>query len=352
MRIFNHEKIIKETHVSFLSVSPVGKSFIIKRACSKLWSLKNDDYQATIGLGFNVIPIDCNDQTVKIKVWEIPSDVRFQYQPAIDSTLIKSSFVVLCFDGSLSELEMEKQLSALKEKLTNQLKEKISQIKIIWVATKMCLLPPSKKEITTDELLTRQSVISQLIKKLGFASQNPIFFTSAKEDNVNIKSIFTHIAVKTVDKLCEPFCLQEKALQVYLEIHSQKNESKQEGQDYQYKNFWAALSDYQNFRFKNVIKGFTHGEDGFERTELLYSQLIEIKKTDSFEKRKKLINIFHQNFNKALVQSSTSVFSLKNIWKVAQDKMTHTYSVNELIHYIKMIYHRSYSPPTTSRNSY
>ncbi len=170
-----------------LGEAAVGKSSIIKRYFENDF---DDHIPNTIGTAFLVKTFenDQKDTVLKLSVWDTCGQERFM---AIATMYYRDADVIII----VIDAENEKSLESA-EKYFLEIKENSSKNPfIVLVVNKIDMLSGySKSSVIDVTLFSKCTFYSKIMKFMEVNLIKKIFWTSAKEEGINVSALFEHIA--------------------------------------------------------------------------------------------------------------------------------------------------------------
>ncbi len=170
----------------FLGDASVGKSSLIKRYFENDF---DDHIPNTIGTAFLTKTFENDQKTalVKLNVWDTCGQERFM---AIASIYYRDANIILLVIDCDSEKSLEMAEKYLWEIKNNALNNPF----IVLVVNKIDLLPKfSKYSELGKELYSSCPFYEKIIKFMEANSLEHVFWTSAKEEGINVKSLFNFL---------------------------------------------------------------------------------------------------------------------------------------------------------------
>ncbi len=167
----------------FLGDASVGKSSLIKRYFENEF---DDHIPNTIGTAFLTKTFENDQKTAELKlnVWDTCGQERFM---AIASIYYRdANIIILVIDA-----DAEKSLEMAEKYLWEIKNNAVSNSFIVLVVNKIDLLPKfSKYGDIGPELYQSCQFYDRIMRFMEANSLEHVFWTSAKEDGLNVKSIF------------------------------------------------------------------------------------------------------------------------------------------------------------------
>jgi len=167
----------------FLGDASVGKSSLIKRYFDNEF---DDHIPNTIGTAFLTKTFENEQKTtlVKLNVWDTCGQERFM---AIASIYYRdANIIILVIDA-----EAEKSLEMAEKYLWEIKNNAVNNPFIVVVVNKIDLIPKfSKFGDVGPELYQRCSFYDRIMRFMEANSLEHIFWTSAKENGINVKNLF------------------------------------------------------------------------------------------------------------------------------------------------------------------
>ena len=170
----------------FLGDASVGKSSLIKRYFENDF---DDHIPNTIGTAFLTKTFENEQKTtlLKLNVWDTCGQERFM---AIASIYYRdANIIILVIDA-----ESEKSLEMAEKYLWEIKNNAVSNPFIVLVVNKIDLLPKFSKYVEIGpELYTSCPFYDKILRFMEANSLEHIFWTSAKEEGINVKSLFNYL---------------------------------------------------------------------------------------------------------------------------------------------------------------
>lgn len=294
--------------VMFVSAKKVGKTTFLETATKGEYPKAEVTSEAVVKTYLHDV-IDA-EMNLQLHLQDNPSK-NIEY---LSMNLKQVDYVVLCFDA------LDKM-----ESVVNELQKLAAQVpegkKIFFLGMKVA-----------DEARNKE-IEKGLIAK-GLTQE--LFFCDAKTNPASCRNVLNNLVIQIGHDIAnqgkianqakkDPYQNLEKiklALNVYLALRTdQTNEKKIKNR--------PTYTHYKKLGMCAFFSGFVHhGRKGVQRVNILLSSLNSLNSSDVD------IKSFKEKFDRALKQSSGKVFSLRNIWKVAQDPKI--IDENQLLEIIKL----------------
>jgi small GTP-binding protein len=170
----------------FLGDASVGKSSLIKRYFEDDF---DDHIPNTIGTAFltKTFENDQKNRLVKLNVWDTCGQERFM---AIASIYYRDANIIIL----VIDCESEKSLEMAEKYLWEIKNNAIGNPFIVLVVNKIDLLPKFSKYVELGpELYMSCQFYDKIIKFMEANSLEHVFWTSAKEEGINVKGLFNFL---------------------------------------------------------------------------------------------------------------------------------------------------------------